>query len=297
MRLTISLNHSVDIHGIAWNILGRRHPSRAHRWRRRLLAVGSPLQSVSAAWISSEHDIRFFDRPKATPVIPWLPKSLALTGPCCCRWFLWTTLAHHGNSCLRESVSSASRWSICPTLQPLFEISSILVSGGWMITPSPNSNILISFRWDSLSRFSWLSISSFRCLPSFSSVLIPQPILKQTFASAAKVENATRSNGHAQQSAYNQHTYKGRCYSTRKWIREVQCTSLRRDEVRLAIIDVPNRRCSGRWRLGEKALQAGLPLNTHHNRWWEKRLRWFQDLLYLRLSRALPWRYRPDGKR
>ena len=36
---------------------------------------------------------------------------------------------------------------------------------------------MISLRCIILSRLSWFSISSFRCLPSFSSVLIPQPMV------------------------------------------------------------------------------------------------------------------------
>lgn len=45
---------------------------------------------------------------------------------------------------------------------------------------SPKRSILISLRCIILSRFSWFSISSLRALPSFSSVLIPQPILAET---------------------------------------------------------------------------------------------------------------------
>lgn len=41
----------------------------------------------------------------------------------------------------------------------------------------PRSSILISLRCCIRSLLSWFSISSFRALPSFSSVLIPQPIL------------------------------------------------------------------------------------------------------------------------
>jgi hypothetical protein len=41
----------------------------------------------------------------------------------------------------------------------------------------PRRSILISLRCAIRSRFNWFSISSFRALPSFSSVLIPQPIL------------------------------------------------------------------------------------------------------------------------
>lgn len=41
----------------------------------------------------------------------------------------------------------------------------------------PSRSILISLRCNILSRLSWFSISSFLSFPSFSSVLIPQPIL------------------------------------------------------------------------------------------------------------------------
>jgi len=41
----------------------------------------------------------------------------------------------------------------------------------------PSNSILISLRCIMRSFFNWFSISSFLALPSFSSVLIPQPIV------------------------------------------------------------------------------------------------------------------------
>jgi len=52
----------------------------------------------------------------------------------------------------------------------------------------PRRSILISLRCCMRSRLSWFSISSFRALPSFSSVLIPQPILA-TWPRQAKEAN------------------------------------------------------------------------------------------------------------